>query len=353
MSRGSNGVPIVKVSVLKKYFYSKKSFLSRKSDVVRAIDGIDLDVNPSETVGLVGESGCGKSTLGRTIVRLYSPTEGQIFFHHRGELRDIAPLRGEELMAVRREMNMVFQDPYSSLNPRKPVKFIVGEPLMLHRAARGRALDERIAELLQLVGLSVKVMERFPHAFSGGQRQRLAVARALALNPKFVVADEAVSALDISIQSQIINLFLTLQRQLGLAYLFISHDVNVIRHVSDRMAVMYLGEIVEQGPATQTVKAPLHPYTEALLSAVPVPEPGRKSNRIILQGDLPNPANPPAGCRFHTRCRYRTERCDRERPALQPADSTAQRLVACHHFSSLKLRGLTSRSTKKDGVESS
>jgi oligopeptide transport system ATP-binding protein len=295
---------------------------------VRAVDGVSLEVRAGETLGLVGESGCGKSTLGRTLLRLTELTSGTIEF----EGRDISGLSRAELRPVRREMQMVFQDPYASLNPRKRVSSIIGQPMRIHGTHPRSEIPQRVRELLGLVGLSPEHADRFPHEFSGGQRQRLGIARALALRPKLVIADEPVSALDVSVQAQVINLLEDLQDELGLTYLFVAHDLSVVRQVSDRIAVMYLGKIVEVGPAERVATLPVHPYTEALLSAVPVPDPdlSARRERIVLRGDVPSPANPPSGCRFHPRCPHATDICRSEEPPLVPQRG-ADHLAACHH----------------------
>jgi oligopeptide transport system ATP-binding protein len=295
---------------------------------VRAVDGVSLDVHAGETLGLVGESGCGKSTLGRTLLRLTELTSGRIEF----EGRDISGLSRAALRPVRREMQMVFQDPYASLNPRKRVSSIIGMPMRIHGTHPRSEIPERVRELLGLVGLSPEHADRFPHEFSGGQRQRLGIARALALRPKLVIADEPVSALDVSVQAQVINLLEDLQDELGLTYLFVAHDLSVVRQVSDRIAVMYLGKIVEVGPAERVATFPVHPYTEALLSAVPVPDPdvGARRERIVLRGDVPSPASPPSGCRFHPRCPHATDICTTDEPPLVPHRG-ADHIAACHH----------------------
>jgi oligopeptide transport system ATP-binding protein len=294
---------------------------------VRAVDGVTLNVQEGETLGLVGESGSGKSTLGRTILQLIPPTSGSVRF----EGQEIVGLRGRAMQSVRREMQMIFQDPYASLNPRQRVGQIVGTPLRIHGLASGDGLKRQVNELLERVGLGPEHYNRFPHEFSGGQRQRIGIARALALRPKLIIADEPVSALDVSIQAQIINLLEDLQNEFKLTYLFVAHDLGVIRHVSDRIAVMYLGKIVEVGPADEVYSNPIHPYTLSLLSALPIPDPRANARReqIVLEGDIPSPANPPAACRFHTRCPYATEICSQDEPKL--VDWGNGHWAACHH----------------------
>jgi len=326
MSSNGGSTPLIEVQHLKKYFPIRKGLLGREVARVHAVDDVTFAVREGETLGLVGESGCGKSTLGRTIVRLLEPTEGSVVF----EGRDISKLGTRALRPLRREMQMVFQDPYASLNPRKRVGSIIGTPLKIHGVERSER-RRRVQELLQTVGLSPEHYNRYPHEFSGGQRQRIGVARALALNPKLVVADEPVSALDVSIQSQMLNLLDDLQNELHLTYIFIAHDLGVVRHVSNRIAVMYLGKLVEMSPAEELYQRPIMPYTEALLSAVPIPDPdlSHQRERIVLQGDVPSPINPPSGCRFHPRCRYMTDICREVEPPL--VDYGRGHLAACHH----------------------
>ena len=302
--------PLIAIRDLKVHFNQA----GRRSGVVKAVDGVTLDIFPGETLGLVGESGCGKSTLGRSILRLTEPTEGQVFYRN----RDLAKLSGRELREHRRHLQVIFQDPYSSLNPRMTVGQIVGEPLETFRIARGRAAEDRVQELLETVGLSRRFIKRYPHEFSGGQRQRIGIARALAVDPEFIVADEPISALDVSIQAQILNLLEKLQREKNLTYLFISHDLRAIRHASDRVAVMYLGKLVEVAESKTIYSDPLMPYTKALISAVPVPDPIVEAarQRIVLEGDVPSAINPPRGCRFHTRCPYAIDVCREVVPPL-------------------------------------
>ncbi len=319
---------LLEVKGLKKYFpITEGIIIQRHKGDIKAVDGLDFYIRRGETLGLVGESGCGKSTTGRTILQLYEPTAGEVWF--KGV--NIAKLRGEKLRRMRRDMQMIFQDPYASLNPRMTVGNIIGEPLEVHGLARGKEKQERVQELLEVVGLNPYFINRYPHEFSGGQRQRIGVARALAVNPDFIVCDEPISALDVSIQAQIINLLEQLQADFELTYLFIAHDLAVVRHISNRVAVMYLGKIVEIADRADLYENPLHPYTKALLSAVPIPDPvveeGRE--RIILTGDVPSPANPPSGCRFHTRCPIMQRPiCVEEEPALY--DRGGEHFVACH-----------------------
>ncbi len=315
---------LLEVRNLRKYFPIKGGVLSRVSDYVKAVDDVSFSIRRGETLGLVGESGCGKTTTGRAVLRLIEPDAGEIKF----DGIDLRALSARELRGRRRDMQIIFQDPYASLNPRMPVSSIIGEPFAIHGTAHGTEREQRVGELLRTVGLDPAVGNRYPHEFSGGQRQRIGIARALAMKPKLIVADEPVSALDVSIQAQIINLLADLQRDFGLTYLFISHGIPVIEHISNRIGVMYLGKMVEVGSSAQICTDPKHPYTQALLSAVPTPEPGRKRERIVLHGDVPTPINPPSGCRFHTRCPIVIDRCRSEEPPLKKlADG---RLGACH-----------------------
>ncbi|MBO0789129.1 MAG: dipeptide ABC transporter ATP-binding protein [Actinobacteria bacterium] len=323
---------LIRADNVSKFFPIKKGIvLQREFARVHAVDGVSLEIRSGETLGLVGESGCGKSTLGRCIVRLHQLTSGTITL----EGRDITRLSRRALRPLRREMQMVFQDPYASLNPRKRVGTIIADPLRIHHQGDRGQIRDRVAELLELVGLSPEHINRYPHEFSGGQRQRIGVARALALHPKLIIADEPVSALDVSIRAQVINLLDDLQDELGLTYIFIAHDLGVVRHVSDRIAVMYLGKIVEISPAEELYRRPVHPYTEALLSAVPVPDPqlSERREQIVLEGDVPSPISPPSGCRFHPRCRYATEICAEQEPPLieHVTGGSLPHLAACHH----------------------
>jgi len=317
---------LLEVEDLEVHFPIRGGLLSRPRGHVRAVDGVSFTIARGETFGLVGESGCGKTTAGLAILRMIEPTRGQVRF----EGRPLAGLAPPALRTARRDMQIVFQDPYSAINPRMQVGESIGEPLLVHGIAKGAALERRVRALLDLVGMPASAAARYPHQFSGGQRQRLVIARALALQPKLIVCDEPVSALDVSVQSQILNLLGALQRELGVAYLFISHDLSVVRHISDRVGVMYLGRLVEVAATDALFAAPQHPYTLALMSAIPLPDPQlqRSRQRIVLEGELPSPAAPPAGCRFHTRCPYVFERCPAEQPLLRPVG--AQHEVACH-----------------------
>jgi oligopeptide transport system ATP-binding protein len=323
----SGETPLLEARHVKKYFPIRKGVLQREVGRVHAVDDVSFAVREGETLGLVGESGCGKSTLGRTLVRLLEPTDGEIIFQG----KPIQSLGTHSLRPLRREMQMVFQDPYASLNPRKRVGTIVSDPMRIHNLGSRDEQKRRVGEILETVGLSPEHYNRFPHEFSGGQRQRIGIARALALRPKLIIADEPVSALDVSIQSQMLNLLEDLQNEFQLTYIFIAHDLGVVRHVSDRIAVMYLGKIVELSPAEELYTRPIMPYTEALLSAVPIPDPdlAEKRERIVLEGDVPSPINPPSGCRFHPRCRYATDVCKQIEPPL--VDYGNGHLAACHH----------------------
>ena len=315
---------LLEVKDLVKYFPVRGGVFSRVRNYVRAVDGVSFDLEPGETLGLVGESGCGKSTTGRAILRLIEPTSGEVNFQG----TDVCSLNRESMRKLRREMQIIFQDPYASLNPRMTVGSIVGEPLTIHGIAKGKEKEEQVASLLHRVGLRPEHIRRYPHEFSGGQRQRIGIARALALNPKLIIADEPVSALDVSIQAQVINLLEDLQKEFGIAFVLIAHDLAVVQHVSDRIAVMYLGKIVEMSTADRVVMEPKHPYTEALLSAVPIPDPTLKKKRMILTGDVPSPVNPPSGCRFHTRGPYKEDRCVTEEPPMR--EISTGHFAACH-----------------------
>ncbi len=322
-----NGNILLRVDHLVKYFPITQGIIfQRQIGAVHAVDDLSFEIYEGETLGLVGESGCGKSTTGRTILQLYRPTSGNVFFRD----KDLVKMRGNDLRKMRREMQMIFQDPYASLNPRLTVGEIIGEPLLVHKMASGKEARDLVAHLLELVGLNSAFENRYPHEFSGGQRQRIGVARALALQPTLIVCDEPISALDVSIQAQVVNLLEDLQSQLGLTYLFIAHDLSMVRHISSRVAVMYLGIIVELAPRYELYNNPLHPYTQALLSAVPVPDPviEEKRQRIILEGDVPSPVNPPSGCRFRTRCPLAVDICAEKRPEFREA--APGHFVACH-----------------------
>jgi peptide/nickel transport system ATP-binding protein len=330
---------LLEVQNLKKHFPIRKGFLRRQTGAVKAVDDVSFFIREGETLGLVGESGCGKTTTGRCILRAIEPTSGQIYFQDKNMGRvEIAGLPKDQLKKLRQNMQMIFQDPYSSLNPRMTLLQIVGEPLLVNGVARGKEIEDRVAELLRVVGLRPEYMVRYPHAFSGGQRQRIGVARALALNPQLIVCDEPVSALDVSIQAQILNMLQDLQEQFHLTYLFVAHDLSVVEHISNRVAVMYVGKLVEMAQTEELFTNPMHPYTEALLSAVPKPDPRYKSKRIVLEGDVADPANPPPGCYFHPRCRYAIDRCRQELPALR--EVKPDHYVACHRAEELALAGV-------------
>lgn len=339
----TNGkAPLLEVQDLKKHFPIKRGFFSRTVGYVKAVDGVNFSVRHGETLGLVGESGCGKTTTGRMILRAIDPTAGHIWFDDKDMGRiDVAALESNQLKPLRRNMQMVFQDPYSSLNPRMTLLQNVGEPLLVNKVAQGKELEDRVAHLLRVVGLRPEYMNRYPHAFSGGQRQRIGIARALALNPQLIVLDEPVSALDVSVQAQILNLLQDLQQRFGLTYLFIAHDLSVVEHISDRVAVMYVGQLVESATTEELFLNPMHPYTEALLSAVPQPDPRARRAPIVLPGDVADPANPPSGCYFHPRCAYNDgKRCVNETPELR--EIKPGHTVRCHYAETLQLTGVGS-----------
>jgi oligopeptide transport system ATP-binding protein len=319
-------VPLVRVENLTKYFPIKAGILQRKVGDVKAVDGVSFDIWRGETLGMVGESGCGKTTVGRTILRIYYPTSGEIYF----DGIPLSSVKNKPLRQMRRRMQMVFQDPYASLNPRLTAGEIVGEPLEIHALARGAEKQKRVAELFEMVGLSREYINRYPHEFSGGQRQRIGLARALALTPDLIICDEPIAALDVSIQAQIVNLMEELQEELNLTYLFIAHDLSMVKHISDRVLVMYVGKVMELADREELYESPLHPYTKALLSAVPIPDPEyeMRRKRIILSGDLPSPAHPPPGCRFHTRCPIAEQKCMLSEPTLR--EVSPGHMVACH-----------------------
>jgi peptide/nickel transport system ATP-binding protein len=338
---GTDKDVILEVRDLKMHFPIQKGFLRRTIGYVKAVDNINLFVRRKETLGLVGESGCGKTTTGRCIIRAYHPTAGQIFYRKSdNSVVDLVKFKEQELKEYRREIRMIFQDPYSSLNPRMTLLQIVGDPLTVHEGLKGKALEDRVATLLERVGLRPEYMRRYPHAFSGGERQRIGIARALALEPRVVVADESVSALDVSVRAQILNLLQNLQEEFNLTYLFVAHDLSVVEYICDRVAVMYVGKLVELADTETLYLHPNHPYTEALLSAVPKPNPRLRSrtNRIVLEGEVADPARPPSGCYFHPRCRYAQERCKTDEPSLR--DIGNDHFVACHFAEQLSLRGV-------------
>ncbi|MCL4299747.1 MAG: dipeptide ABC transporter ATP-binding protein [Anaerolineae bacterium] len=338
--KDANGQVLLEVKNLRKFFPIRKGLLQKVVGHVRAVDDVNFFVNQGETLSLVGESGCGKTTTSRCILRAIDPTEGQILFRTDDDaVVDVAALPESKVQRLRSQMQMVFQDPFSSLNPRMTLLDIVGEPLLVHGMKNRQERMDRVAELLRLVGLRPEYMRRYPHAFSGGQRQRIGIARALALSPRLVVADEPVSALDVSVQAQILNLLLELQEQLGLTYLFVAHDLSVVKHISERVAVMYVGQIVEVAKTEALFNTPRHPYTEALLSAVPKPDPRLRSQRIVLQGDVADPANPPSGCYFHPRCRYGVDTCRAVTPKLE--EVAPGHFVSCHRTAEITLKGVS------------
>lgn len=333
-----NGDVLLEVKNLKKYFPVRKGILRRVVAHVKAVDNVSFYINKGETLGMVGESGCGKTTVGRTLLRLLEPTAGDVRLQTANGPVDLFKVGGRDLKALRKELQIIFQDPYSSLNPRMTVGDIIGEPLVIHKIGTAKEREARVAELLEAVGLNPHYAKRYPHEFSGGQRQRIGIARALALDPQLIVCDEPVSALDVSIQAQVINLLQDLQKEFGLTYLFIAHDLSVVRHISNRVAVMYLGQVVEMAETERLFQKPLHPYSEALLSAVPQPNPEYQMERIILEGDVPSPINPPSGCYFHPRCPYAKDICRSEAPVFKEYDNG--HFAACHFASELKLKSV-------------
>jgi oligopeptide/dipeptide ABC transporter ATP-binding protein len=330
---------ILEVKDLKMYFPIYKGLFQRVAGHVKAVDGVSLFLREQEVLGLVGESGCGKTTVGRTILRLYDPTSGEIRFRSKsGEWIDIANIKLRDMKPLRREMRMIFQDPFSSLNPRLTVKDIISEPLEIHNVAHGKQAEQRVAELMEAVGLNPAYMRRYPHEFSGGQRQRIGLARTLSLNPRLIVADEPVSALDVSVQAQVLNLLQELKDRMGLTLIFVAHDLSVVEHISDRIAVMYVGKIVEMAATNELLHSPLHPYTEALLSSIPPADPDIHPDRIRLQGEVPSPANPPSGCIFHPRCSYAKAECKERVPEL--TEISPGHWASCHFAKELNLRGI-------------
>lgn len=330
---------ILEVINLRMYFPIYRGLFQRVVGNVKAVDGVSFSLQEREVMGLVGESGCGKTTVGRSILRLYDPTSGDIYFHRKsGEWVDICAISQHDMKPLRQEMRMIFQDPFSSLNPRLTVKDLISEPLEIHNIAHGKQAEERVAVLMRSVGLDPAYMRRYPHEFSGGQRQRIGLARTLSLNPRLIIADEPVSALDVSVQAQVLNLLQQLQADLGLTLVFVAHDLSVVEHISDRIAVMYVGKIVEMAETNELLHTPLHPYTEALLSSIPPADPDIHPNRIMLTGDVPSPANPPSGCIFHPRCSYAKPVCSEKEPALE--DIVPEHAVSCHFARELSLRGI-------------
>ncbi len=330
---------ILEVNNLQQHFPIRQGFLQRVVGQVKAVDGVSFALREHEVLGLVGESGCGKTTTGRSILRLYDPTGGEVWLHtESGERIDIAKISQAEMKPLRREIRMIFQDPFSSLNPRMTVRDLIGEPLVIHNMAFGHELENVVARLMNNVGLDPNYMQRYPHQFSGGQRQRIGLARTLALNPRLIIADEPVSALDVSVQAQVLNLLQELKERLGLTMIFIAHDLSVVEHMCDRIAVMYVGKIVELAEAETLLRRPLHPYTESLISAIPPADPDIKTNRIMLTGEIPSPSNPPSGCVFHTRCRYAKDVCSSEAPPLVEVEPG--HFASCHFAQELHLQGI-------------
>lgn len=330
---------ILEVKDLKLYFPIRRGLIQRVVGHVKAVNGVSFTLRDGEVLGLVGESGCGKTTTGRTLLRLYDPTDGEIWYHRTtGERINLAEISQRRMKPLRREMRMIFQDPFSSLNPRLTVKDIISEPLEIHGVARGKAAERRVAELMEAVGLNPRLMRRYPHEFSGGQRQRIGLARTLSLDPRLIIADEPVSALDVSVQAQVLNLLEDLRARLGLTLIFIAHDLSVVEHISDRIAVMYVGKIVEMAETRTLLSQPLHPYTEALLSAIPPADPDVHPNRIRLQGEVPSPAHPPSGCIFHPRCHYAQPECSQTEPQL--TEDAPGHFVSCHFAQELSLKGV-------------
>jgi len=324
----SNTEKLIEIKNLCKYFHTKKSIFKKDKGILKAVDGVSLHIKKGETLGLVGESGCGKTTLGRTLLKLYNPTAGEIFYDNEA----IGKLNTKQMLPYRKKMQMIFQDPYASLNPRLTVGDIIGEPLDIYKMCKGKEREEKVKYFLDRVGLDQNHMNRYPHEFSGGQRQRIGIARALAVNPEFIVCDEPISALDVSIQAQIINMIEDLQNDFGLTYLFIAHDLSMVKHISNRVGIMYLGKLVEISESNEVYNKPIHPYTNALLSAIPIPDPdeAKRRQRIILEGDIPSPIDPPAGCRFKSRCKHAKQICSEEEPILK--EVSPGHCVACHLF---------------------